>query len=79
MAKLGIVGLGVMGGRMVKRLLDAGMPSPGTITHERRQTGSSSRAWHGLIHRTRSPRMRTIISMVTNTKAVESIEYHPGS
>ncbi len=77
-AKLGFVGLGVMGSRMVKRLLDAGHPVTGyNRTRSKAQwLLDAGMAWGG------SPRAVAessdiSFSMVTNTAALRSINEGP--
>jgi 3-hydroxyisobutyrate dehydrogenase-like beta-hydroxyacid dehydrogenase len=78
MAKLGYVGLGVMGGRMAKRLIDAGHS---VIGHNRTRAKAEWLIGAGMTWAD-SPRQvaeesDVIISMVTNTAAVVSITQGP--
>lgn len=78
MANLGFVGLGVMGGRMVKRLLDAGH----TVTGYNRTRSKSDWLIKVGMQWANSPRevaerAEVIFSMVTNTKAVQAIAQGP--
>jgi 3-hydroxyisobutyrate dehydrogenase-like beta-hydroxyacid dehydrogenase len=74
MEKLGFVGLGVMGGRMVKRLLDAGH----TVTGYNRTRSKADWLIEEGMQWAGSPRAVAeaadiTFSMVTNTKAVQAI------
>jgi 3-hydroxyisobutyrate dehydrogenase-like beta-hydroxyacid dehydrogenase len=77
-AKLGFVGLGVMGGRMVKRLLDAGY----TVTGYNRTKSKADWLVAAGMRWADSPRAvaeaaDVIFSMVTNTKALLAVAGGP--
>ncbi len=78
MAKLGFVGLGVMGSRMVKRLLDAGHPVTGyNRTRSKAQwLLDAGMAW-GESPRAVAESSEISFSMVTNTAALRSIHEGP--
>ena len=74
MANLGYVGLGVMGGRMAKRLLDAGH----TVVGHNRTRSKAQWLIEGGMRWAGSPREvaekgDVVFSMVTNTAAVNAI------
>jgi 3-hydroxyisobutyrate dehydrogenase-like beta-hydroxyacid dehydrogenase len=78
MANLGYVGLGVMGGRMAKRLMDAGH----SVTGYNRTKSKAEWLIAAGMNWADSPRAVAektdfIFSMVTNTKAVEAITQGP--
>lgn len=78
MAKLGYVGLGVMGGRMAKRLMEAGHS---VVGHNRTKSKADWLIEEGMLWAD-SPRevaeaCEITFSMVTNTKAVEAITQGP--
>lgn len=78
MANLGYVGLGVMGSRMVKRLLDAGH----TVTAYNRTKSKADWLIEAGMHWADSPRAvaeaaDVTFSMVTNTEAVKAITQGP--
>lgn len=78
MAKLGFVGLGVMGGRMVKRLLDAGY----SVTGYNRTRSKADWLVAAGMRWADSPRAvaeaaDVIFSMVTNTKALLAVTGGP--
>lgn len=78
MAKLGFVGLGVMGGRMVKRLLNAGH----TVTGYNRTKSKADRLLEAGMRWADSPRAvaeaaDVIFTMVTNTKALLAVTGGP--
>jgi 3-hydroxyisobutyrate dehydrogenase len=78
MAKLGFIGLGVMGGRMAKRLLDAGHQ---VIGHNRTKSKAQWLLGSGLAWadtpRAVAESADFIFSMVTNTNALHSIVEGP--
>ena len=78
MANLGFVGLGVMGGRMVKRLLDAGHSVTGY--NRTRSKGKwleeAGMAW-GETPRAVAETADVTLSMVTNTEALQNIAEGP--
>ncbi len=78
MAELGFVGLGVMGGRMVKRLLGAGHHVTGyNRTHSKAQwLVDAGMAW-GESPRAVAERADVCFSMVTNTDALRNINEGP--
>lgn len=78
MANLGFIGLGVMGGRMVKRLLDAGHSVTGyNRTRSKAQwLLEAGMAW-GNTPRAVAESADIILSMVTNTEALHSIAEGP--
>lgn len=78
MANLGYVGLGVMGGRMAKRLMDAGH----TVTGHNRTKSKAEWLIEDGMQWADTPRevaeaADIIFSMVTNTRAVEAITQGP--
>lgn len=78
MSNLGFVGLGVMGGRVVKRLLDAGH----TVTGHNRTRAKADWLIAEGMNWADTPRevaemADVALSMVTNTKAVEAITQGP--
>ena len=79
MANLGFIGLGVMGGRLAKRLIDAGHT---VIGHNRTKSKAdwlleAGMAW-GDTPRVVAETADVTLSMVTNTKAVLAITGGPG-
>ncbi len=78
MAELGFVGLGVMGSRMVKRLMDAGHHVTGyNRTRSKAQwLIEAGMAW-GQTPREVAERAEVCFSMVTNTEALRSINEGP--
>ncbi len=78
MAELGFVGLGVMGSRMVKRLMDAGHHVTGyNRTRSKAQwLIEAGMAW-GQSPREVAERAEVCFSMVTNTEALRSINEGP--
>ena len=78
MAELGFVGLGVMGGRMVKRLLDAGHHLTGyNRTRSKAQWLLDAGMTWGDSPRAVAERADVCFSMVTNTEALRSINEGP--
>ena len=78
MAELGFVGLGVMGGRMVKRLLDAGHHLTGyNRTRSKAQWLLDAGMTWGDSPRAVAERSDVCFSMVTNTEALRSINEGP--
>ena len=74
MANLGYVGLGVMGGRMVKRLLDAGHTVTGyNRTQAKAEWLLDAGSEMGRYAAWRSANARFCFPMVTNTDAVRAI------
>jgi 3-hydroxyisobutyrate dehydrogenase-like beta-hydroxyacid dehydrogenase len=74
MAKLGFIGLGVMGGRVVKRLLDAGHSVVGyNRTSEKAQWLLDKGMTWGKSPRAVAEAADLTFSMVTNTSALQSI------
>lgn len=78
MGNLGFVGLGVMGGRMTKRLLDAGH----SVTGYNRTKSKADWLLEAGMHWAESPRevaetAEVTFSMVTNTTALEAISEGP--
>jgi 3-hydroxyisobutyrate dehydrogenase-like beta-hydroxyacid dehydrogenase len=78
MANLGYVGLGVMGGRMARRLMDAGH----TVTGYNRTQSKADWLLAAGMHWADSPRKvaeaaDVVFSMVTNTKALDAITGGP--
>ncbi len=74
MAKLGFIGLGVMGGRVVKRLLDAGHSVVGyNRTSEKAQWLLDKGMTWGKSPRAIAEAVDVTFSMVTNTSALKSI------
>lgn len=78
MAKIGYVGLGTMGGRMVERLLEKGHE---VIGYNRTKSKAEWLVEKGLVladtPRKIAEQVDIIMSMVTNTKAVEAITQGP--
>ena len=79
MAKLGYVGLGVMGSRVVKRLMDAGHTVVGyNRTHSKAQwLLDAGMAW-GASPRDVALSSDIVFSMVTNTTALDEVTDGPG-
>lgn len=78
MANLGFIGLGVMGGRMVKRLLDAGHSVTGyNRTRSKAQWLLEAGMTWGNTPRAVAESADIILSMVTNTEALHSIAEGP--
>lgn len=78
MANLGFIGLGVMGGRMVKRLLDAGHSVTGyNRTRSKAQWLLEAGMTWGNTPRAVAKSADIILSMVTNTEALHSIAEGP--
>jgi 3-hydroxyisobutyrate dehydrogenase-like beta-hydroxyacid dehydrogenase len=78
MATLGFVGLGAMGSRMAKRLLDAGH----TVIGYNRTPGKAKWLVDAGMHVAGTPREATepsdaVFSMVTNTAALEAVSHGP--
>ena len=78
MAELGFVGLGVMGSRVVKRLLDAGL----AVTGWNRTREKAQWLLDAGMHWADSPRAvaeqsEIVFTMVTNTKAVQAVTHGP--
>ena len=74
MAKLGFVGLGVMGGRVAKRLLDAGHTVTGyNRTRSKAQWLLEAGMKWGDSPRTVTEASDVVFSMVTNTAALYAI------
>lgn len=74
MAKLGFVGLGAMGGRVVKRLLEAGYSVTGyNRTRERAQWLLDAGMHWGETPRTVVEASDVVFTMVTDTKALSSV------
>jgi 3-hydroxyisobutyrate dehydrogenase-like beta-hydroxyacid dehydrogenase len=74
MAKLGFIGLGVMGGRMAKRLLDAGHSVVGyNRTRSKAQWLLDAGMTWGKSPRAVAESADVVFSMVTNTSALQSI------
>jgi len=77
-AELGFVGLGVMGSRVVKRLLDAGL----AVTGWNRTREKAQWLLDAGMHWADSPRAvaeqsEIVFTMVTNTKAVQAVTHGP--
>jgi 3-hydroxyisobutyrate dehydrogenase-like beta-hydroxyacid dehydrogenase len=78
MADLGYVGLGVMGGRMAKRLLDAGHTVTGwNRTKEKAQWLLDEGMYWGDTPRDVAERSELTFTMVTNTAAVQAVTGGP--
>ncbi len=78
MKKIGFVGLGVMGSRMVKRLLDAGYPVTGyNRTRSKAQWLMDAGMQWGDSPRQVAERSEIIFSMVSNTAALSEIAEGP--
>ncbi len=78
MARLGFIGLGVMGGRMVKRLLDSGHSVVGyNRTRSKAQWLLDSGMTWGKSPRAVAESADVSFSMVTNTSALRSIAEEP--
>src|SRR3954447_10582961 len=78
MAKVGFVGLGVMGGTVTKRLLDAGHTVHG---YNRTREKAQWLVERGLIledtPRAVAEKVDVVMSMVTNTKALDAVSRGP--
>ncbi len=78
MAELGFIGLGTMGGRIVKRLLEAGH----TVWGYNRTAGKAEWLLHEGMRPAETPRAaaeaaEVVFSMVTNTAALEAVTQGP--
>ena len=78
MAELGFVGLGVMGSRVVKRLLDAGLAVTGwNRTKEKAQWLLDAGMNWANSPRAVAEQSDVVFTMVTNTKAVRAVTHGP--
>jgi len=77
-AELGFVGLGVMGSRVVKRLLDAGLAVTGwNRTKEKAQWLLDAGMNWANSPRAVAEQSDVVFTMVTNTKALQAVTYGP--